>query len=320
MGTVSLMQSGKVLFEGACGFANAEWEVPNTIDTKFRTGSIAKQFTAASILLLKQTGKLKLDDPISKFVPDLPTPWRDATIHQLLTHTSGIPSYTASADSAALQRLNRRGATPDQLLALVKARPLLFPHGTRMAYNNTGYVLLGLVIEKVSSARYRQFVQEKLLTPAQMRDSGFDDAQTVLARRASGYARKQGHLENAESVDASVAWSSGGFYSTVRDLQTWWRFLTTGALLDADSLARMFRIYPETLTAGLHYGYAVVLGQKHGTAVRYHGGGISGYSSVLQHYPAHNLTVAVMSNLDSDSEATAAWTVADGLVEQLLDR
>ena len=225
MGAVSVKLQGKFVFEAACGLANAEWGVRNTVDTKFRAGSIAKQFTAAAVLLLREEGKVDLAASIGRYVDDLPIEWRPATIHQLLTHTSGIPSFTAGP----ITQFDRMGATPRELLGIVKGKPLQFAHGTRLAYNNTGYVLLGMLIEKLSGMPYRDFVERKLFAPLGMKDSGFDDARPVLLRRAQGYRLMGGGgLENADPVDASVAWAAGGFYSTTRDLIAWATALLRG--------------------------------------------------------------------------------------------
>jgi D-alanyl-D-alanine carboxypeptidase len=318
MGAVSIRHHGKPVFESACGTANAEWNVANTIDTKFRIASISKQFTAASVLLLQQEGKLKVQAAIGDFVDDLPAAWRTATIHQLLTHTSGIPNYT----DEPLRQYDRLGATPRELLAIVKDKPLMFPHGTKMAYNNMGYVLLGMLIEKVSGIPYAQFVQQRLLSPLQMKDTGFDDAKLVLAKRAAGYQRTTSKkLENAEPVEASVPWSAGGFYSTTRDLLTWGAAVQSGAVLNKQSMEQMFQIYPETLQQGMHYGYAIVIAERLGRRLWYHGGGITGFNSVLQMYPDDDLNIAILSNLDeSETNGTKpSWTVADLLAATILN-
>jgi CubicO group peptidase (beta-lactamase class C family) len=316
MGAVSIRQHGKLVFESACGMANAEWNVANTIDTKFRIASISKQFTAASVLLMQQEGKLKVQSVIADYVDDLPVSWRTATIHQLLTHTSGVPNFT----DGPLRQYDRMGATPREIVGIVKDKPLQFPHGTKMAYNNTGYILLGMVIEKAAGMPYVQFVQRRLLTPLRMKDSGFDDAKLVLAKRAAGYQRTAKGLENGEPVDASVPWSAGGFYSTTRDLLTWGAAVQSGAILNRQSVEQMFKVYPETLLQGMHYGYAIVIAERFGRRLYYHGGGITGFNSVLQMYPDDDLSIAILSNLDeSETNGTKpSWTVADHLAATFL--
>jgi CubicO group peptidase (beta-lactamase class C family) len=313
MGAASVTVNGNTEFAEACGWADAEWKVENTADTRFRTASIAKQFTAAAVLLLYQDGKILLSDPIGKYLPDLPDSWRPATIHQLLTHTSGLPL----PDYDALFKSYPLGPTPTQFLALLRDKPLLYPHGTKLTYNNVGYILLGLLIEKVSGMKYERFVQERLFDKIGMRDSAFDDIHKIVPRRARGYALEGAGLRNADPIDPRSAWSAGGFYSTVHDLTVWSEALAHGKLLNPDSTKRMFAVYPETLLEGMHYGYGVVLAERFGHELQYHGGGIRGFTSVLQRYPQVNLVIAVMSNLDSDTTPPPmeSWVVGDGLAQ-----
>jgi len=313
MGAASVAVNGSTQFAEACGWADAEWKIDNTMDTRFRAGSIAKQFTAAAVLLLYQDGKIWLSDPIGKYLTDLPSSWRSATIHQLLTHTSGVPI----PDYHALEQSYPLGPTPTRMLGLLRDKPLLYPHGTRLTYNNTGYLLLGFLIEKVSGMKYEHFIQERLFNRLGMLDSGFDDLHEVVARRARGYALDGGGLRNAGPIDPLTAWSAGGFYSTVHDLTLWSEALAHGKLLNADSTTRMFAVYPETLFEGMHYGYGAVLAERFGHALQYHGGGIQGFNSVLQRYPQVKLVIAVLSNLDSDKEPPPlkSWVLADGLAQ-----
>jgi CubicO group peptidase (beta-lactamase class C family) len=170
MGAASVTVNGDTMFSEACGWADAEWKIENTVETRFRTGSVGKQFTAASVLLLHEQGKLSFSDPIGKYLPDLPESWRSATIHQLLTHTSGvpIPSYAGPE----WERFSALATTPTEFLDLVRDKPLLYPHGTRLTYNNTGCILLGMTIEKVSGMKYEYFVQERIFDRLGMRGRG----------------------------------------------------------------------------------------------------------------------------------------------------
>jgi len=316
MGAVAVALNGKIVFSDACGWADAEWDIKNTVDTRFRTGSIAKQFTAAAVLLLHEQGKFSLSDPIGKFLPDLPESWRTATIHQLLTHTSGIPPYTVSP---VIERLSRLGATPQEMIDSVRDKPLDFAHGTRFKYNNTGYILLGMLIEKISGSSYEHFVQENIFDRVGMKDSGFDEQHKIIPRRARGYSLIKGSLQNADFLDTTSAWSAGGFYTTVNDLIVWNEALAHQKLLNIDSTQRMLSVYPETVLQGMHYGYAVVLAERLGHKLQYHGGGITGFQSVLQRYPDVGLVIAILSNVDpgtdSSSEVVAPWTLGDGLAK-----
>jgi CubicO group peptidase (beta-lactamase class C family) len=315
MGAVSIAINGETKFAEACGWADAEWQIKNTVDTRFRTGSIAKGFTAASILLLHEQDKIALTDPVGKYLADLPESWRSATIHQLLTHTSGIP--IPSYQGPVWERYSALAASPTEFLDLVRDLPLLYPHGTKLTYNNTGYILLGMVIEKVSGMKYENFVQEKLFDGIGMHDSGFDDVLRIVPRRARGYALVGGDLQNAGLIDPRSAWSAGGFYSTVHDLTLWSEALANRKLLNADSTQKMFAIYPETAAYGMHYGYGIVVGERFGHKLQYHGGGIKGFNSVLQRYPEVGLVIVVFSNLDlvPASSPIASWNLGDGLAK-----
>jgi CubicO group peptidase (beta-lactamase class C family) len=317
MGAASVSVDGKSVFSQACGWADAEWNVQNTTETRFRTGSIAKQFTAASVLLLHEDGKLSFSDPIGRYLPDLPESWGAATIHQLLTHTSGIP--VPDYYDPEVQKRFLLGPTPADMLDLLRDKPLSFPHGTKLAYNNMGYFLLGFLIEKVSGMKYEQFVQKRLFDRLEMRDSGFDDMREIIAHRARGYTLVGSGLQNVDPLSAGAsAWSAGGFYSTTHDLTIWSEALARGKLLNADSTARMFAIYPETELKGMHYGYAIVLASRLGHELQYHGGGIKGFTSVLQRYPDVGLVIVVMSNLDGDSTSPPpmeSWDLGDALAK-----
>ena len=313
-GSVLVAQNGKVLFEKGYGPANREWDIPNSPLTKFRIASLTKQFTAAALLSLQERGKLKVTDAISSYVADLPPSWRRITIHQLLTHTSGLPEYTQPPEIE--KTLNLTGASPEQLLSLVKSQPLAFAPGTKLAYCNTGYLLLGMVIEKASGLDYASFLKESIFTPLRLKDTGYDVRSNILPGRARGYRFKDGKPENAGYVDASVPFAAGGIYSTVRDLYQWNEALATGRLLSADSRRQMFTRYPEAAGYGAHYGYGVVIAEKFGQPVYYHGGGISGFTSAIQHYPKSNICVIVLSN----EEEIKSWEVATSLAGLLLEK
>jgi CubicO group peptidase (beta-lactamase class C family) len=171
MGSVLVARDGDILLNKGYGMANVEWDVPNSPATKFRVGSITKQFTAASILLLEQRGLLKTTDPIKKYFPEAPAAWDPITLHHLLTHTSGIPNFTASPSYATLRVT---GTTIDKTIATFKDSPLDFPVGEKMAYSNSGYLVLGYVIEKVSGQSYASFLEENIFKPLSMNDSGYD--------------------------------------------------------------------------------------------------------------------------------------------------
>ena len=310
-GAVLVGTNGKVVFEKAYGMADEEWNVPNTTTTKFRIASLSKQFTAACVLLLQERGRLKLRDSVSRYLPGLPEAWQSITIHQLLTHTSGIPNYT---DSPQLARINRTGATPQEMIALVADKPLDFTPGTRWHYTNTGYILLGMMIEKISGQSYADFLKTNIFEPLGMTNSGYDRATDILKERASGYQIKGG-LANGDFIDMTIPFAAGGIYSTVEDMYRWNEALAqAGKVLSADSLKQMFTEYPEATYQGQNYGYGVVISrQKFGRLLYYHGGGVEGFSSSIQRYPNERVCIVVLSNLSSYKP----WELADHIAADL---
>lgn len=258
-GAVLVSIDGKTAFEKGYGFANQEWGAQNTPNTEYRIFSITKQFTGACILLLEERNLLNVQDPISKYVGGLPESWKPITLHQLLTHTSGIPNYPDMTPRA--KELERLHATPREMLEIAATKPLEFKPGTQLHYSNTGYILLGMAIEKILGQTYAEFLKKNIFDPIGMAHSGYDDQAAILSSRASGYSVRDGQTINATFGDMSFPFSAGGIYSTVEDMERWCQALMTpGALLTATSLLRMFAIYPETTAYGeQNYGYGVVI-------------------------------------------------------------
>jgi D-alanyl-D-alanine carboxypeptidase len=314
-GTVLVGIDGNIVFEKAYGLGNEEWGADNTIRTKFRIASLTKQFTAACILLLQERGRLNIHDPISRHLSGLPAAWQAITIHQLLTHTSGIPNSTNSSENA---RIDRTGATPQQMIGLVADKPLDFPPGANWGYSNTGYFLLGMIVEKISGQSYADFLKTNIFEPLGMKDSGYDRARDVLKERAAGYEIIDGHILNANFIDMSVPFAAGGIYSTVEDMYRWNEALAeNGKLLSADSLKQMFTEYPEAVHEGQHYGYGVVISRlKFGRLLYYHGGGVEGFTSVIQRYPNDRVCIVVLSNFDSYKP----WELGDHIAADLFSQ
>jgi len=292
MGSVLVARGDQVLFNKGYGSANLEWDIPNTPSTKFRLGSITKQFTAASILLLEERGKLSTGDPVKKYMPDAPAAWDKVTLFNLLTHTSGIPSFTGFKDFAEKDPF---ATTPANLVARFRDKPLEFEPGTKWAYDNSGYVLLGYLIEKISGETYADFVRENIFTPLGMKDSGYDSNSEVIPHRASGYASGPKGPENASFVHMSVPFSAGALYSTTEDLLKWETGLFGGKVLSAASLAKMTTPFKQGYAFGL--GVATVDGKKQFA----HGGGINGFNTFLSYSPDDRTTVVVLGNLNGQA-------------------
>jgi CubicO group peptidase (beta-lactamase class C family) len=311
MGTVLVARGGDVLFSKGYGMANLEWDIPNSPSTKFRLGSVTKQFTAASILLLEERGKLKVEDPVKKYMPDAPAAWDKITIFHVLTHTSGIPSFTGFPDYKQTEPFE---TTPEKLVARFRDKPLDFQPGEKWSYSNSGYVLLGYLIEKISGQSYATFVQENIFTPLGMKDSGYDSNSKIIPHRAAGYTSGEGGPVNAGFIHMSIPFSAGSLYSTTEDLLRWERGLFGGKVLSAASLQKMTTPFKEDYAFGL--GVHTTGGHK----MIDHGGGIEGFNTHLAYYPDDQLTVVVLGNLNGPASDIAGklGAVAHGEPVQLI--
>lgn len=297
-GSVLVAKDGQPVLRKGYGWANAEWEIPNSPETRFRLGSITKQFTAAAILQLAEAGKLKLEDPVSQYYAAAPAAWEKVTIYHLLTHSSGIPSYTGLPDFAS--KTIRHRLTPEQIVRLTQEMPLEFVPGEGMKYNNTGYVLLGYVIEKVSGESYAAYLQKRIFGPAGMKDSGYDDTETVLKKRAAGYSPSG---RNSAFIDMSLPYAAGSLYSTVDDLLKWNTALEGTQILTAESRAKMGTPFKN------NYAFGLVIGKLGEHRMERHGGGIPGFNTHLIHFPAERVTVVTLANQEGP------W--ADRIADQL---
>jgi CubicO group peptidase (beta-lactamase class C family) len=306
MGAVVVARGNDILLDKGYGFANLEWNIPDSPKTKFRLGSITKQFTAASILLLEERGKLSVNDSVKKYMPDAPAAWDKITIFNLLTHTSGIPSFTSFPDYAKLEPFP---TTPAELVARFRDKPLDFQPGEQWSYSNSGYVLLGYLIEKISGESYAHFVQDNIFKPLGMADSGYDSNSAVIQNRASGYTVGQNGIVNAGYIDMTIPLSAGALYSTTEDLLRWEQGLFGEKLISPASLKKMTTPFKNDYGFGL--GIRVVSGQEQID----HGGGIEGFNTKLAYYPAEKLTVVVLANLNgaaAEEIAADLHTIAEG--------
>ncbi len=297
MGSVAVVRDDKVLLDKGYGSANLEWEIPATPTTKFRLGSVTKQFTAACILLLEERGKLSVDDPVRKHMPDAPAAWEGITIYHLLTHTSGIPSFTGFPDYRSTEAIS---TTPEKLVARFRDKPLEFTPGEKWSYSNSGYVLLGYLSEKISGQSYADFVRENIFEPLGMADSGYDSNTAIILRRASGYAPGPKGPTNAGYIDMSIPYAAGALYSTTRDLVRWEQGLFGGKIIRPSSLQKM------TTPVKNNYAFGLGLRTVNGHKVIDHGGGIEGFNTHLAYYPDSRLIVVVLGNLNGPAPSDIA--------------
>jgi CubicO group peptidase (beta-lactamase class C family) len=302
-GALLVAMDGKPVLRQGVGLADRELGVAATPETKFRIGSITKQFTATAILQLQEAGKLAVDDPISKYYPEAPPAWAKITLRHLLTHTSGIPSYTGLP--GFFDREARLPHTPEELIRLTRDKPLEFEPGAKYAYDNSGYILLGYVVEKASGERYADYVQKHIFGPLGMTASGYDSSEQIMPGRAQGYERApSGGLRNAAFLDMSVPYSAGSLYSTVDDLLAWDRALYAATLLKPDSLKAMWTDY------GHHYGFGFTVDRKWDQDRIWHNGGINGFTSSFQRYPKARVTAVALANQASPAADALAADLA----------
>lgn len=298
-GSVLVAEGGKVIFKKGYGLANMEWNIPNDTDTKFRLGSITKQFTAMLVMQLVQEGKVRLDGRITDYLPDYPKKTGDRiTIHHLLTHTSGIPGYTEFP--GFFRTMSRDPYSPTEFVKQFADSALLFEPGTRWAYSNSAYFLLGVIIEKVTGESYEQRLQKKILDPVGMKNTGYDRHATILEKRATGYERGPLQNTNAAYLDMSIPYSAGALYSTVEDLYLWDQALYTDKLLSPELKAVMFTPhFPVNPVVRYGYGWMVgflPLGPSDSVAILQHGGGINGFNTQLSRYPNEKNLVVLLNN------------------------
>jgi CubicO group peptidase (beta-lactamase class C family) len=300
-------RDGQVIYRKAFGMANLELDVPMTPDMVFRIGSITKQFTAVAVLQLLEQGKLGLDDEITRFIPDYPTQGHKITIHHLLNHTSGIKSYTSMSEFSMVMRKDH---SPSQIIDIFKDEPMDFAPGERFLYNNSGYILLGYIIEKITGKTYQEYVTDHLFSPAGMEHSLYGSENIVLKNRAYGYQPSNNGYANADFLSLSLPYAAGSLMSTVDDLFKWNQALQSGKLLKKETLELAFT--PGKLNDGtqMTYGYGWDMGNLQGSPVIAHGGGIHGFISYAIWLPQENVVVVLLQNRTGSAPEDLAHQMA----------
>ena len=297
-GSALVADNGKVIYKKGFGLANMEWEIPNTPDTKFRLGSITKQFTATLILQLVEQGKVKLDGKLSDYLPDYrKDTGGKVTIHNLLSHTSGIPSYTSLP--GFFQNVSRNPYTVDEFIKKYASGDLEFEPGTKFVYDNSGYFLLGAIIEKVTGKPYEQVLKENIFDPLGMKNTGYDQWDTIISKRATGYSRSVRGFQTASYLDMSIPYAAGSLYSTVEDLYLWDQALYGEKILSTKSKELMFK---PNLS---NYGYGFVITKATLPAptalqvpVIQHNGGINGFNTVIVRMTNDKRLIVLLDNAE----------------------
>jgi CubicO group peptidase (beta-lactamase class C family) len=302
--TLEVIRDGKAIKTAAYGLANVELNVPAKPETVFEIGSITKQFTAAGILMLAQEGKLSVDDKISKYLKDPPEAWANVTVRHLLTHTSGIKSYTGLDGFQIWRHL-----TQEQFIKAIGKEPMEFQPGDSWKYCNTGFNLLGYIIENVSGKNYWEFMGERVFQPLGMQATTKRLYSLVIPNRASGYEQTN-HVWMNRDTDLTEVFSAGAIASTAGDLAKWSVALDGDRLLNAASKAQMWT--PVKLNDGKtrKYGFGWNVDTLEGHKNIGHGGSTSGFSASIQRFPDDHLAVIILSNTDEEIATTLAKKVA----------
>lgn len=298
-GAILVARGGRIIYQRGFGLANMEWDIPNDANTKFEIGSMTKQFTALLILQFVQEGKIRLEHHLSEYLPY----YRKDTgsrvsISELLSHTSGIPNFT-DAPGFLDGPASRIHHTVKEFVEDYCSGDLQFEPGTKFEYSNSGYFLLGAVLEQISGVSYEQLLNERIFKPLGMKNSGYTHSETIIPHRAAGYERSASGLQNARYYDMSVPFAAGALYSTVEDLYRWDQALYGERLLPARLRDLLFKPNLED------YGYGWVMlvpapGSPYaGESIPMHGGAIFGFQSVIQRIIQHRELIVLLDNDDS---------------------
>jgi len=304
--TILIAKDGEIIYRKAYGKSNLELNIDMIPENVFEIGSITKQFTAVGILMLLEEGKLSLDDEITKFIPDYPTQGTKITVHHLLTHTSGIKSYTSIP---TLRDFARKDIPITELIDAFKNEPMDFKPGEEYRYNNSGFVLLGYIIEKASGISYPDFLKKRIFDVLKMENSLFGSKYTIIKNRASGYQKQETYL-NADYISMTIPHAAGSIMSTVDDMFIWNKAVRNNTLISKESLAKAFTNYTLNNGDNINYGYGWVINSINDVPVIEHGGGIFGYTTQGVYVPSENVYVIILTNCNCNAPDEIAFKVA----------
>jgi len=304
---VAVIDKGVPVLVRGYGLANLEHQVAVGPETIFQSGSLGKQFTAVAVMLQVEDGRLALSDPLTKFFPDAPASWQGITVRHLLTHTSGIPDYEGKIDT-------RKDYSEEELARFAYAGVLDFPAGSSWNYSNTGYVLLGIIVRKVSGSFYGDVLAERVFKPLGMKTARIISEADIVPHRAAGYTLASGGIKNQEWVSPSLnTTADGALYLTVLDLVAWDAGVRSGAILKPASWKQVFT--PVTLNSGATYpyGFAWFIERRNGQALHQHSGAWQGFKTQYSRFVDADLSVIVLTNLAQANPAA----IADGVAATL---
>jgi CubicO group peptidase (beta-lactamase class C family) len=304
--TLLVSKSGKPLRAEGYGVSNLELNVPAKPESIFQSGSVGKQFTATAVMMLVEDGKVGLEDPLTRYFPDAPTSWKQATVRELLSHTAGFTDYPEGFDE-------QKNYTEDELLKIVEAIPLAYEPGTGWSYSNLGYLTLGILIHKVTGEFYGDFLERRIFRPLAMTTTRIINEADIVPNRSAGYRLVNGQVKNQEWVSPSLnTTADGSLYFSILDLAKWDAALYTERLLKKSSLARMWSVAP--LRNGQpnsgHYGYGWFIAVQDGHRLIEHEGAWQGFETQISRYVDDELTVVVLTNLADAKPDVIAHGVA----------
>jgi len=300
-GTILISIDGIIIINKGYGMSNYELNVPNTVDTIYKIGSITKQFTALLIMHLLEKGRLDLNQTLDNFISDYPN-GNKVTIHHLLTHSSGIHNYTMDED---INIYMRQYHTLNSLIERFKNKPFDFEPGTKYSYSNSGYILLGYIIEEITGKTYSEYLKEFIFKKLLMKNSGYNNYSDLIKNRANGYDLVDGNIQNCDFIDDSVVDAAGAIYSTTGDLHKWNSDLLNDTLISKKSTMKMMGKHNK-IDEDCYYGYGIMVwSRKYGEKVRNaisHDGGTLGFLSSNNLYPEDKVEIIILSNLTNDSK------------------
>lgn len=305
--SILIAKDGKPIYKKAFGKSNIELGTSMRSDNVFQIGSITKQFTAVSILMLEEQGKLNIDDEIVRYIPDYPTEGNIITIHHLLNHTSGIKNSTPVGKRGAISKTDMSST---ELVDYFKNKPLDFIPGSSFKYSNAGYILLGRIIEIVSGQSYEDFIEKNIFEKIGMLSSNYGSTKEIIKNRASGYQNEQNIFINSDYISLTLPYAAGSILSTVDDLLKWQNALNSNTLIKKSSLEKA--ISPTTLSNGkiIPYGYGWRMANLKGSPVLAHTGSTKGFTSVVMFFPKENIYVTALTNCNCKKAAEMAKKVS----------
>ncbi|UOX34401.1 beta-lactamase family protein [Flavobacterium sediminilitoris] len=304
-------KEGKSIYRKAFGKANLEMNIDMQPEFVFEIGSMTKQFTAVAIALLEEQGKLNFQDEIVKFIPDYPTQGNKMTIHHLLTHTSGIKDFTKMKE---LRSISKKDLSPKELVDFFKNEPMDFNSGEQFKYNNSGYIVLGYIIEIVSGQSYEDFIQKNIFDKLEMKATYYANHRKIIKNRVSGYHNKEGYINN-DYISFTLPYASGSIMSTVDDMLKWQNAMDTNKLVSSKTKQKILTNYKLNSGEEIHYGYGWHIKEINNSISIEHGGSIFGFKSMGIYLPKEKVYVIGLSNCDCNSPTQITKDIATLFVE-----